>query len=206
MVISCASRKGAERTLESTARYLENVLKLKVNREKTCISRIGGIKFLGYGFYFDTKAKEWNFRLHEKSEAKLKAKIKEITQRSNGWSVAYRQAKLSQLVRGWVAYFKLARCKGTLEGIDQWLRRRIRMLYWKMWKRIRTRYKSLMKLGVGKQKAYEWANSRCNCLVAPCLLSIYIHYRHISKFLGFDSTFSRGGLQGPSLCVSEGSG
>jgi len=160
MVISCSSRKGAERTLESTARYLENVLKLKVNREKTCISRIGGIKFLGYGFYFDTKAKEWNFRLHEKSEAKLKAKIKEITQRSNGWSVTYRQAKLSQLVRGWVAYFKLARCKGTLEGIDQWLRRRIRMLYWKMWKRIRTRYKSLMKLGVGKQKAYEWANSR----------------------------------------------
>lgn len=160
MVISCASRKGAERTLESTARYLENVLKLKVNREKTCISRIGGIKFLGYGFYLDTKAKEWNFRLHEKSEAKLKAKIKEITQRSNGWSVAYRQAKLSQLVRGWVAYFKLARCKRTLEGIDQWLRRRIRMLYWKMWKRIRTRYKRLMKLGVAKQKAYEWANSR----------------------------------------------
>ncbi|MCK9287947.1 MAG: reverse transcriptase domain-containing protein, partial [Sphaerochaetaceae bacterium] len=160
MVISCASRKGAERTLESTARYLENVLKLKVNREKTRISRIGGIKFLGYGFYLDTKVKEWNFRLHEKSEAKLKAKIKEITQRSNGWSVAYRQAKLSQLVRGWVAYFKLARCKGTLEGIDQWLRRRIRMLYWKMWKRIRTRYRRLMKLGVGKQKAYEWANSR----------------------------------------------
>ncbi|MFA6764155.1 MAG: group II intron maturase-specific domain-containing protein, partial [Sphaerochaetaceae bacterium] len=59
-----------------------------------------------------------------------------------------------------VAYFKLARCKGTLEGIDQWLRRRIRMLYWKMWKRIRTRYRRLMKLGVGKQKAYEWANSR----------------------------------------------
>gem|GEM_PF-4652518 len=47
---------------------------------------------------------------------------------------------------------------------------------------------------------------KSNCLVAPCLLSIYIHYRHISKFLGFDSTFSRGGLQGPSLCVSEGSG
>nr|WP_319521027.1 group II intron reverse transcriptase/maturase [uncultured Sphaerochaeta sp.] len=67
MVISCASRKGAERTLESTARYLENVLKLKVNREKTCISRIGGIKFLGYGFYFDTKVKKWNFRLHEVS-------------------------------------------------------------------------------------------------------------------------------------------
>jgi RNA-directed DNA polymerase len=160
MVISCTSRKGAERTLESTARYLENVLKLKVNREKTCISRIGGIKFLGYGFYCDTKNQRWEFCIHEKTEAKLKTKIKEITQRSNGWSVAYRQTKLRQLVRGWVAYFKLARCKGKLQSIDQWLRRRIRMLYWKMWKRVRTRYKSLKKLGVASKKAYEWANSR----------------------------------------------
>ena len=140
--------------------FIEGKLFLKVNRDKSKVAHVRGIKFLGYGFYFGTKAKECNLRLHEKSEAKLKAKIKEITQRSNGWSVAYRQAKLSQLVRGWVAYFKLARCKGTLEGIDQWLRRRIRMLYWKMWKRIRTRYRRLMKLGVEKQKAYEWANSR----------------------------------------------
>lgn len=90
MVIACGSRKGAERTLESTVRYLENVLKLKVNREKTCISRITGIKFLGYGFFYDAKNKKWNFRLHKRTEAKLKAKIREITQRSNGWSVAYR--------------------------------------------------------------------------------------------------------------------
>jgi RNA-directed DNA polymerase len=160
MVIACASRKGAERTLESTVRYIENVLKLRVNREKTCISRIGGIRFLGYGFFFDARNKKWDLRLHEKTEAKLKAKLREITQRSNGWSVAYRQEKLSQLVRGWVAYFRLARCKSKLEGIDQWLRRRIRMLYWKMWKRVRTRYRRLVKLGVEQEQAYEWANSR----------------------------------------------
>jgi len=160
MVISCTSRKGAERTLESTARYLENVLKLKVNREKTCIAKIGGIKFLGYGFFFDYKGKKWDFRLHEKTEAKLKAKVKEITQRSNGWSVAYRQTKLNHLIRGWIGYFKLARCKSKLAEVDQWLRKRVRMLYWKMWKRVRTRYRRLLKLGVDKQKAYEWANSR----------------------------------------------
>ncbi len=160
MVISCTSRKGAKRTLESTIRYLENVLKLKVNREKTGISRIGGIKFLGYGFYFDAKNNKWEFCLHKKTVTKLKAKIKELTQRSNGWSVAYRQTKLSQLVRGWVAYFKLARCKIKLGDIDQWLRRRIRMLYWKMWKRVRTRYRELKRLGVEHNQAYQWANSR----------------------------------------------
>ena len=160
MVISCSSRKGAKRTLESTIRYLENVLKLKVNREKTSISRLDGIKFLGYGFFLDVKNSKWDFCLHKKTVAKLKAKIKELTQRSNGWSVAYRQTKLSQLVRGWVAYFKLARCKSKLGDIDQWLRRRIRMLYWKMWKRVRTRYRELKRLGVEHNQAYQWANSR----------------------------------------------
>ncbi|MDY0303976.1 MAG: group II intron reverse transcriptase/maturase [Sphaerochaeta sp.] len=160
MVIFCGSRKAAERTLDSTVRYLEKVLKLKVNHEKTSVSEIGKIGFLGYGFYYNWKAKKWDLCLHAKSEMKLKAKLKELTQRSNGWSVAYRQMRLNQLIRGWVAYFKLAKCKSKLENIDQWLRRRIRMLYWKMWKRTRTRYKRLRKLGVEHQKAYEWANSR----------------------------------------------
>jgi RNA-directed DNA polymerase len=160
MVISCSSRKGAERTLKSTVRYLEEVLKLIVNREKTCISKIGGIKFLGYGFYFDSKNKRWNFCVHEKSWGKLKTRIKEITQRSNGWSYQRRQTELRQVIRGWIAYFKLAKCKRKLKHLDQWLRRRIRMLYWKAWKRVRTRYRELKKLGVEHQKAYEWANTR----------------------------------------------
>lgn len=160
LVIFCGSRKAAERTLASTVRYLEKILKLKVNREKTSVSKLGDIGFLGYGFFYNTKAKKWDLRLHKKSEEKLKAKLKELTQRSNGWSVEYRQWRLNQLIRGWVAYFKLAKCKKTLQKIDQWLRRRIRMLYWKMWKRVRTRYRSLRKLGVVHQRAYEWANSR----------------------------------------------
>ncbi len=160
LVIFCRSRKAAERTLNSTVRYLEKVLKLKVNREKTNVSKLGGINFLGYGFFYNWRIEKWDLRLHEKSQAKLKAKLKELTQRSNGWSLAYRQKKLNQLIRGWVGYFKLAKCKKVIERIDQWLRRRIRMLYWKMWKRIRTRYRSLRRLGVEHQKAYEWANSR----------------------------------------------
>ncbi|HZJ88895.1 MAG TPA: group II intron reverse transcriptase/maturase [Sphaerochaeta sp.] len=160
LVIFCRSRKAAERTLNSTVRYLEKVLKLKVNREKTSVSKLGGINFLGYGFFYNWRIEKWDLRLHEKSQAKLKAKLKELTQRSNGWSLAYRQKRLNQLIRGWVAYFKLAKCKRIIERIDQWLRRRIRMLYWKMWKRIRTRYRNLRRLGVEHQKAYEWSNSR----------------------------------------------
>ncbi len=160
LVIFCRSRKAAERTLNSTVRYLEKVLKLKVNREKTNVSKLGGINFLGYGFFYNWRIEKWDLRLHEKSQAKLKAKLKELTQRSNGWSLAYRQKRLNQLIRGWVAYFKLAKCKRIIERIDQWLRRRIRMLYWKMWKRIRTRYRNLRRLGVEHQKAYEWSNSR----------------------------------------------
>jgi group II intron reverse transcriptase/maturase len=145
MVIFCGSRKAAERTLDSTVRYLEQVLKLKVNRQKTSVSKLGNINFLGYGFFYDWRAERWDLCLHKKSQEKLKVKLKELTQRSNGWSVAYRQRRLKQLIRGWVAYFKLAKCKTTLQDIDKWLRRRIRMLYWKMWKRVRTRYKETTK-------------------------------------------------------------
>jgi len=160
MVISCSSRKGAERTLKSISRYLEEVLKLKVNHKKTSISKIGGLKFLGYGFFFDSKNKRWNFCIHKKTVAKLKVRLKEITQRSNGWSFIRRQTKLRQLIRGWIAYFKLAKCKRMLHDLDRWLRRRIRMLYWKIWKLVKTRYRELKRLGVYHQKAYEWANSR----------------------------------------------
>ena len=114
----------------------------------------------GYGFFYDSKNKRWELCIHKKTEAKLKARIEEITQRSNGWSVKYRQEKLNQLIRGWIAYFKLAKCKAKLKKLDQWLRRRIRMLYWKMWKRVRTRFRELKRLGVEPNQAFQWANSR----------------------------------------------
>jgi group II intron reverse transcriptase/maturase len=153
------NRKAAERTRDSITDFIEKKLFLKVNREKTIVAYIQrGIKYLGYGLY-KFKGK-WRFRVHPKSIAKLKGKIRAITERSNGWSLDYRRYRLKTLVNGWVNYFKLADMRNLLNGIDEWCRRRIRMVYWKQWKRIRTKIRALIKLGVSKQQAYEWANSR----------------------------------------------
>lgn len=153
------TRKAAERTRETITKFIEQKLFLKVNREKTTVARINqDVKFLGYGFYKSNE--EWSFRVHPKSVASLKAKIRLITARSNGWSYEWRRYKLKMLVAGWVNYFKLANMKTLVKETDEWCRRRIRMVYWKQWKRIRTKIRALVKLGIPKGKAYEWANTR----------------------------------------------
>lgn len=158
MLIFCKSRKAAERVRQSITKFLERKLFLKVNREKTQVAYIGRIKFLGYGFY----QKEGNIRLtiHEESYRKLKMKLKALTSRSNGMSTNGRRQKLNQLVRGWVNYFKLADMKRKLEDLDAWLRRRIRMVTWKRWKKVRTRYKNLKRAGIKENQAWQWANAR----------------------------------------------
>lgn len=99
-------------------------------------------------------------RIHPKSVEKMKAKIKTLTSRSNGWGNERRKLTLKQYITGWVQYFKLADMDKLLVRIDKWYRRRLRMVIWKQWKRIKTRLKNLMKLGVNKSKAWEWANTR----------------------------------------------
>lgn len=158
MVILCKSRRGAERVMESITGYIENRLYLKVNRDKTRVIPFYRIKFLGYSFY---KVKgEVRFRIHPKSIAKMRDKVRELTSRSNGWGHARRKEKLSAFIKGWINYFKLADMKGLMKRIDEWYRRRIRMLIWKQWKRVRTRMRNLVKLGVNRQKAWEFANTR----------------------------------------------
>ena len=91
---------------------------------------------------------------------KFKGKLKEVTGRSNGMSHKYRKIKLSQIVRGWIQYFKLANMETYMKELDGWVRRRIRMCIWKSWKKVRTKYKHLKQLGINPGKAWEWANSR----------------------------------------------
>jgi group II intron reverse transcriptase/maturase len=158
MVIFCKSKRSAERTLANIVPYIENKLFLKVNREKTTTAYISKIKFLGYSFYV-TKG-EGRLRVHPKSIAKMKERIKALTSRSNGWGNARRKEALRQYITGWVNYFKLADMKSLLIRVDEWYRRRLRMIIWKQWKRIRTRGRNLMKLGIIKYKAWEWANTR----------------------------------------------
>lgn len=157
-MIFCRTKRAAQRVLASTTKYIEEVLYLKVNREKTVVAHIKDVKFLGYGFYFNKKG--CSIRIHSKSLSKMKAKIKELTSRSNGWGNERRKEALRQYITGWLNYFFLADMKNLLERIDEWLRRRLRSSIWKQWKRIKTKLRNLVKLGIPKQKAWEYANTR----------------------------------------------
>lgn len=158
MVILCKSKRSAQRTLTSTVNFAENKLSLKVNREKTLVAYVSKIKFLGYSFY--VKKGEGRLRLHAKSLAKMKERIRTLTSRSNGWGNARRKLVLKQYIIGWVNYFRLADIKSLLSKVDEWYRRRLRAIIWKQWKRIRTRFRNLIKLGIAKYKAWEYANTR----------------------------------------------
>ena len=158
MLIFCKSKRAAERTLENITPYIENKLFLKVNREKTVVSYIRGVKFLGYSFRI-AKGGVTALYVHPKSIAKMKAKIRELTCRSNGWGNDYRKMRLKQYITGWVQYFKLAGMKTRLQEVDEWMRHRIRALIWKQWKKIRTKYKNLRKLGISHSGAYKVANT-----------------------------------------------
>ena len=158
MVIFCKSKRSAERTLANIVPYIENKLFLKVNREKTMTAYVSGIKFLGYSFY--VLKGEGRLRVHPRSIAKMKERIRMLTSRSNGWGNARRKEALRQYITGWVNYFKLADMKKLLGSVDEWYRRRLRMVIWKQWKRVRTRGRYLMKLGIVKYQAWEFANTR----------------------------------------------
>lgn len=153
------TQKAATRTLESVSSFIEKKLFLKVNKDKSYVARITDqkVKYLGYGFYANQGIQ---FRVHQKSCVRLKDKIRFILARSNGWSLENRKRSLQYLVRGWVNYFRLANMKTFLRDTDEWMRRKIRCVYWKQWKRIRTKFRALVKLGISRDKAYQWANSR----------------------------------------------
>ena len=158
MVILSKSKRSADRTLMNIIPYIEEKLFLKVNREKTVVAYIRKIKFLGYSFYENGKG--GRLRIHPKSITKMKERVKAFTSRSNGWGDTRRKETLKQYITGWVNYFKLADMKSLLLQIDEWYRRRLRMVIWKQWKRIRTRLRNLIKLGIAKYKAWEYANTR----------------------------------------------
>lgn len=158
MLLFAKTKRSAQRILEHIVPVIEDKLLLKVNREKTVVAYIGKVKFLGYGFY---PSKEGiKLRVHAKSISKMKAKVKELTSRSNGFGYEKLKLKLKQFITGWVNYFKLADMKKMLEATDKWLRRRIRMYIWKQWKKVRTKYAMLKKLGLGHDNAFKFACTR----------------------------------------------
>lgn len=181
-MIFCKSRKSAERTLDNIVPYIEGKLYLRVNREKTNVAHISKVKYLGYGFYkFRGRCR---LRVHPKSVEKMKNKIRELTKRNNGWGNEYRALKLTQFVRGWVNYFKMADMKSLMLETDEWLRRKIRAIYWKQWKRVRTRYKMLKKYNMPEWKVHEVANCRKGIWRATIMLNSVLTNKELAN-LGF---------------------
>lgn len=157
-VIFTKSRKSAERVMKNITKFIESKLRLKVNKEKSKVDRPWRIKYLGFSFY-QAKGKI-EIRIHPKSVVKFKGKIRAITSRSNAMSMETRYKKLKEVIVGWVNYFKIANMRKITQKLDEWIRRRIRMCYWKQWKKIKTKHDNLVKLGIENHRAWEFANTR----------------------------------------------
>lgn len=153
------SEKAANRVLNSITKYIEKKLGLKVNAEKSKVTRPTQTKYLGFSFW-TTKGGKWKPKPHIKSYQKLKRKLKQLTNRSRNISLDERIKQINYLVRGWVNYFRIANMKQAIKDIDKHLRTRIRVIIWKQWKRITPREKALIKLGVKPKLAHQVACTR----------------------------------------------
>ena len=157
--IFVGSRKAAERVMKSITDFIERKLGLKVNATKSQVGRPNRIKFLGFGYFTDKDGK-YQAKPHKLSIEKLRRKLKALTSRKWSISLDERLRKLKQQITGWVYYFRIAKMKTVLVEIDAKLRKRIRVVIWKQWKRAKKRYESLRKLGATHRNAYVTANCR----------------------------------------------
>ena len=146
--------------LRNISKFIEDKLGLKVNMTKSKIDRPWGIKYRGFGFYYDMNEKLYKAKPHEKSVEKLKQRGKELTKRSWGVSNAYKVVKLNQLIRGWINYYKIGSMKTICKTLDERIRTRLRMCIWKFWKKPKTRMKRLIQLGINANWAKCTAYSR----------------------------------------------
>ena len=158
-IILVKSEKAANRVLSSITKYIEKKLGLKVNAEKSKVTRPTKTKYLGFSFWA-TKGGKWKPKPHIKSYQKLKRKLKQLTDRSWSISLDNRIKQINYLIRGWVNYFRIANMRQTIIEIDKHLRTRIRVIIWKQWKKITKRYKALRQLGVSHEIAFAYANTR----------------------------------------------
>lgn len=129
---------------------------LKVNQVKSSVSTAAVAGLLGFGFYYLAGGKV-GLRVHAKTWKRLKQRLRQLTDRSWGISMRSRIERLNRFIAGWAAYFTVADGRKRFEAIDKWLRRRLRTVRWKQWKRIRTKYRNLIALGIDADDAYPWA-------------------------------------------------
>ena len=154
--IYVASRVSGERVMASLSRYLSARLKLTVNRSKSAVDRPWNRTFLGYTMTFHKKPR---LKVADKAVERFKSTIREACRRGRGRSISTTVAELTPKLLGWVSYFRLAEVKGLFEELDGWLRRKLRCILWRQWKRSHTRAKNLMRLGLSEERAWESATN-----------------------------------------------
>ena len=199
-VIAVRSEASAKRVMYSITDWIERKLGLKVNADKTHITRPMNLKYLGFGFWKDSKTKEWKCRPHKDSVQKFKRTLKKLTERRKSMAFAERVKQLNRVIRGWINYFAIGRMKTAMTDIDAHLRTRLRVIIWKQWKVPKKRQWGLQKLGIGKDLArqtsymgdhYQWIVTK-TCVVRAIskeklkqagLVSCYDYYmeRHALK-------------------------
>lgn len=152
-LIFVKSEKAANRVMKSTVKFIEGKLGLIVNAEKSRISRPKDLKFLGFGYYYDSRNKRYQVKPHQISVQKFQRKLRHLTKRN--WSIPLDQriVKLKQVIVGWVNYFRIANMKKAMTRVDEKLRSRIRVIIWKQWKIPRKQIKSLIQLGIPEEEA-----------------------------------------------------
>jgi RNA-directed DNA polymerase len=151
----CSLRAG-ERVMASIERFLESRLKLKINKAKSAVALPVQRKFLGFSFTNRTEPKR---RIAPQALARFKAKVRELTRRTKGASLAQTIEELSRYLIGWRGYFSFCETPSVLRALDEWIRRRLRAIAWKQWKRGRTRFAELHQRGVGLNLAAQTSGS-----------------------------------------------
>jgi RNA-directed DNA polymerase len=165
LIVLVKSVRAGQRVKTRLTAYLDRRLKLPVNEQKSRVAPIDECVFLG--FTFRRGKRRWS----DGAFADFKHRIRELTGRSWGVSMSYRLGKLAQYVRGWMGYFGISEYYRPVPELDEWLRRRVRMCYWKQWRKTRTKVQNLLALGVGKRAAILTGASRKS-------------YWHLSRSLG----------------------
>jgi RNA-directed DNA polymerase len=150
------SERAGQRVLESITRFLTSKLKLKVNSEKSAVARPWVRKFLGYSMTFH---KQPRLKVAPAVVDRIRAKLKDIFRAGRGRSLRTVIEELKPILRGWVNYFRLAEVKGIFEELDGWIRRKLRCILWRQWKRSHTRAKNLMRYGLGEERAWKSATN-----------------------------------------------
>ena len=145
------TRRAGQRVKESVKRFLEKKLKLKVNPKKSKVERATRVKILGFSFY--KRKGEVHIRVAKQSLDRFRNKLRRLTKRTRSGKQEEVIEAINQYTMGWIAYYRLADTPSVLAGLDSWIRRRLRQMVWKRWKRGRTRYRKLVKLGVPRERA-----------------------------------------------------